>query len=264
MILSQNARRRVCGLLPTVLAMCRQEAVLTIHTCAVRVQMMKIPVNVQSLEFSARLSKAVLVGSSALLGLSFLPTILAAPALAHHPLGGHLPGNAIEGFFSGLAHPVLGPDHFLFVLAIGTLAATRSRGWLLPVVFVATSFVGSLLHLAEVNLPLLELMISGSLLLSGGLLARSQRAALGLMVGLGAIAGLFHGYAYAEAIFGAEMTPLTAYLAGLATVQLTVALGVRAAARRFVEASEQPGQMLRYAGFTFFGAGIAFLAGVLA
>ena len=225
---------------------------------------MKILLLIQRSQLSTRLPKAILVSTSALLGLSFFPTLLAAPALAHHPLGGRLPGSAFEGFLSGLAHPVLGPDHFLFILAIGILAATTRRGWLLPVAFVATSFLGSLLHLAEISVPLLEIVISASLLLAGWLLARSQQAALGFMVGLGAIAGVFHGYAYAEAIFGAEMMPLSAYLTGLAAVQLSIALGVCAITQRLTASSDGPGQALRYAGFTFFGAGMAFLASTLA
>ncbi|NES66951.1 MAG: urease accessory protein UreJ, partial [Okeania sp. SIO2D1] len=39
-----------------------------------------------------------------------------------------------------------------------------------------------------------------------------------------AIAGIFHGYAYGEAIIGAEMTPLFAYLLGFTVVQLLIAL----------------------------------------
>ncbi len=218
----------------------------------------------QASSLSARLMKGVLVSVSAIAGLSFFPTLLAAPALAHHPLDGRLPSSAFEGLMSGLAHPVLGPDHFLFVLAIGALAATRARGWWMPVAFVMTSFCGSLLHLNGVDVPLLEIMVSGSLLLAGWLLARSQQTALAVMVVLGAIAGIFHGYAYAEAIFGAEMTPLTAYLTGLTVVQLGITLGICLGAKQLMQATGTSTNLLRYAGFTFFGAGIAFLAGVFA
>jgi urease accessory protein len=43
-------------------------------------------------------------------------------------------------------------------------------------------------------------------------------------LGLGAIAGLFHGYAYGEAIIGAQMFPLFAYLLGFTLIQYGVAL----------------------------------------
>ena len=47
-------------------------------------------------------------------------------ALAHHPLGGRLPANLLEGLMSGLAHPIIGIDHFVFVMAAGLLAAFSS------------------------------------------------------------------------------------------------------------------------------------------
>ena len=44
--------------------------------------------------------------------------------------------------------------------------------------------------------------------------------AMGVAVG---IAGLFHGYAFGESIFGAETSPLAAYLLGLVIVLLGIA-----------------------------------------
>jgi urease accessory protein len=40
------------------------------------------------------------------------------------------------------------------------------------------------------------------------------------------VAGLTHGYAYGESIFGAEPSPLGAYLLGLVVIQSAIALGV--------------------------------------
>lgn len=202
-------------------------------------------------------------------GLSFLPL----PALAHHAMGGRLPMSGMEGFLAGLAHPVIGPDHLLFVLAIGALASTQAGGVWLPVVFVLTGLGGTLLHLAEMNLPLLEIFVSVSLVLAGWLLARRQTPGLAVLLGLGAIAGIFHGYAYAESIIGAESSPLGGYLVGLATIQLGIAVAVcqwcqflRLSKAGVTEANgsgRSVENLLRYAGFTFFGAGLAFLSGAL-
>jgi urease accessory protein len=41
---------------------------------------------------------------------------------------------------------------------------------------------------------------------------------------LGASAGIFHGYAYGEAIIGAEMSPLAAYLVSFTLIQGGIAL----------------------------------------
>jgi len=41
-----------------------------------------------------------------------------------------------------------------------------------------------------------------------------------------ALFGLFHGYAFGEAVLGAEATPVIAYLAGLAIVQSLMIYGL--------------------------------------
>lgn len=146
------------------------------------------------------------------------------PAQAHHMMGNRLPANAWEGFLSGLAHPVIGVDHLVFVAAIGFLSATLVRGWLLPLPFVVMAMVGTGLHLQKVILPGSELMIAVSVILLGGLVFWRQQMPFWLMAIGAAIAGLFHGYAYGEAIVGAEMPPTLAYLAGFTLIQYLVAL----------------------------------------
>src|ERR1044071_6160591 len=52
--------------------------------------------------------------------LSVIPLFLmTASASAHHVMGGKMPTTFAEGFLSGLGHPVIGPDHLAFLLAIG-------------------------------------------------------------------------------------------------------------------------------------------------
>jgi urease accessory protein len=58
------------------------------------------------------------------------------------------------------------------------------------------------------------------------LLVVDRRVPAGLWMALFVIAGLFHGYAYGESIYGAEPTPLAAYLAGLVAVQTVLVVGV--------------------------------------
>ena len=146
------------------------------------------------------------------------------PAQAHHMMGNRLPANAWEGFLSGLAHPVIGVDHLVFVTAIGFLAATLVRGWLLPLPFVSMAMVGTGIHLQKTILPGSELMIALSVILLGGLIFWRQQLPFWLMAIGAAIAGLFHGYAYGESIVGAEMPPTFAYLAGFTLIQYLVAL----------------------------------------
>ncbi|MGL5795218.1 MAG: HupE/UreJ family protein, partial [Waterburya sp.] len=127
-----------------------------------------------------------------------------SPVLAHHPMGAKLPSNFTEGLLSGLGHPVIGVDHLAFVIAIGLLAALSNRlGMVIPLAFMFTTAVGTLIHLQSIDLPVVELVISASVLLIGILLAQTNQTNLVLLTVIGAIAGIFHGYAYGESSIGA-------------------------------------------------------------
>ncbi len=70
-------------------------------------------------------------------------------------------------------------------------------------------------------------------------------------------AGLFHGYTYGDSIYAAEAVPLTAYVIGLAAVQIMVTVGVAFATRGLWKLwSTAP----RLAGAAFCGVGFAALA----
>lgn len=192
-------------------------------------------------------------------GLALLLTAL--PASAHHAMGGQLPSNAFEGFMSGLAHPVIGLDHLAFVAASGLVAIGVKRGWIVPVVFAIAALAGTGLHLQSWDLPFPEVMVSGSVVLFGALLAGGRQLPLLALAAIALVAGIFHGYAYGESIVGAGMVPLTAYLVGFTAIQLAIALGVRLALVKVTQgAIAQP---LRYSGFAIAGAGAAFLAAAL-
>jgi urease accessory protein len=187
-------------------------------------------------------------------------TLLATPALAHHPFGGQTPANGWEGFLSGLGHPVVGFDHLIFVIALGLLAASKTKGWILPPTFVAATLLGTGLHLGGLDLPAPEVIISASVLVVGVVLALGKDLNLWGLAGLGALAGLFHGYAYGEAIIGAEMTPLLAYLLGFGVIQGAIASGAYGLARRGFQGAEMRRLPLRFAGFTILGIGVTLLS----
>lgn len=184
-----------------------------------------------------------------------------APVQAHHAMGGRLPGNAWEGFFSGLAHPVIGIDHLLFVVAIGLLGSLYRQGWLLPLSFIVAMLGGAAVRLAHWDLPQPELWVSASVLVVGLLLALPQTVAFYWLPVLAGIAGIFHGYAYGQAIVGAEMNPLWAYLFGLGLIQGAIALGVMQIAQHWPETPTQP--WLRFGGYAVAGAGLALLSNFL-
>ncbi|PZD73899.1 hypothetical protein C1752_01554 [Acaryochloris thomasi RCC1774] len=201
------------------------------------------------------------LGAIALAGLGLLT--LAPAALAHHPLGGQLPSNFFEGFMSGVAHPVIGLDHFVFVIAAGLLAALSRQGIMIPVAFVIAGLAGTGIHLQSLDLPAPEFFISASVLLFGVLLALRKSPNWKLVAGLGAIAGIFHGYAYGEAIVGADMMPMVAYLTGFTVIQLVISLGMSAVGRAILKRHQMPELPLRFAGFAICGVGATFLSSAL-
>jgi DMSO/TMAO reductase YedYZ heme-binding membrane subunit len=78
--------------------------------------------------------------------LNIIILVVSAPAMAHHPTGGKLPVGFFASFMSGLGHPIIGFDHFAFVVAVGLLSATKRQGILLPIAFVVAAMAGTGLH----------------------------------------------------------------------------------------------------------------------
>jgi urease accessory protein len=198
-----------------------------------------------------------------IMNVTGLSNLLASPRLlAHHPFGGNTPGNFLEGFLSGLGHPVIGLDHLAFVIAIGLIAAGLRHGWLMPLIFIVTAIAGTGLHLIGADLPQPELVIAGSVFLFGLFLAIGRPLWSPIVMVLAAVAGVFHGYAYGEAVVGAQMNPVAAYLLGFSLIQLAIAMGVYALAKGWYETKETL-LNLRFIGFLLTGVGLAFTSGAL-
>jgi urease accessory protein len=145
-------------------------------------------------------------------------------AHAHHAMDYALPATALEGFLSGIGHPVIGVDHLLFIAGAGVLAAQFKRGFFLPLVFVVASTLAAAVRYPGVDVALGELPVAGSLVILGAMMLAARTPRAGVVAVLFLAAGAIHGHALAEAIVGAERTPLIAYLAGLTAIQCVLAL----------------------------------------
>ena len=190
--------------------------------------------------------------------LSVIPFFLmTASASAHHVMGGKIPTTFTEGFLSGLGHPVIGPDHLAFLLAIGVAVGVGGLNLVLPLLFVVASAIGVTLHVNGVNLPDAEIVVAVSVLFAGFLIARGRALPVSLWAILFAAAGLFHGYAFGESIFGAERSPLHAYLLGLIIVQSALTVGTALFVRR--RAGGVSAIAPRLAGAVIIGVGLATL-----
>lgn len=191
--------------------------------------------------------------------------LFASPAMAHHAMGGRTPSNFFEGFLTGLAHPLIGFDHFSFIVAVGLLAPIKRQGILIPIAFIISAMLGTGLHIFELSLPGAELLVSGSILLFGILLVMKDSPNTFKIALLSAIAGIFHGYAYGESIFGAEITPIFAYLVGFTTIQIVVSASAFAISKKLLQYNKQQAMPanLRSAGLVFCGIGGAFFSSQL-
>jgi urease accessory protein len=186
-------------------------------------------------------------------------------AWAHHFMDGQLPRTFAQGLLSGLGHPLIGADHAAFVVGAGFLLGSMPQGLRGVVALVVGSLVGAALHLAGIGLPLGEALVALSVILTGGLVLAARRMPISWLAGGLALAGLLHGHAYAESIFGAEPAPLFAYLVGFTLTQLCVATAALYAHRHVMATA---GARARTVGSALGAAvgviGLVFLAGNLA
>lgn len=160
---------------------------------------------------------------AALAALAVAPVLLllAGTALAHPGHHHHHEG----GFAAGLAHPLLGLDHLLAMLAVGLWSLRQSRTLSLgaPLLAAAGMLLGAGLAWGGVMIPGIEFGIAMSVLLAGVLIAALVSVPTAVGAGVIVLFMLFHGHAHGnEMPHGASQF---AYLAGftLATLAITCA-----------------------------------------
>jgi urease accessory protein len=196
-----------------------------------------------------------LLRNTALAALPFF--LAAAPASAHHVMGGRMPSTFMDGLLSGLGHPVIGPEHLAFLLAVGIVVGVGGLNLALPAVFVVAMAIGVAVHVGGIGLPAAEIMVALSVLLAGFLIARGRALPVAAWATLFAGAGFFHGYAFGESIFGAETSPLDAYVLGLVVIQVAITVAVALVARRLGASVSEP--LPRLAGAVIIGVGFTAL-----
>jgi len=114
-------------------------------------------------------------------------------------------------FFSGLSHPLLGPDHLLAMVAVGLWAAVAGGRalWAMPLAFMAGMLGGGVLGFGGAALPVVEPAILASVIVIGALSALALRVPLGAALPGLVLFGLAHGFAH-----GLEGPGGAAYAAG--------------------------------------------------
>ena len=94
-------------------------------------------------------------------------SLLAAPAYAHVGVGD------TSSFAAGFAHPLVGLDHLIVMIAVGAWAAMKGGRalWAWPVAFVGVMLIGGGLGMAGVAVPFVEPAILASVVALGLLVA---------------------------------------------------------------------------------------------
>ena len=193
--------------------------------------------------------RAGVISTAGLVALS-----LFSPAHAHHPfgMGDSTDLSALQGLLSGIGHPLLGPDHLLFLLAIAFIGLQRPRAWVIPL--LAAGLGGSVLSqfipLPEALAPWAEAIVSFSLVVEG-LIALTMASTVWLLPLVA-----LHGFLLGSTIVGAETNPLFTYFLGLLIGQGALLLVVTSWSKTVLERLGSQGKRLG-AGI-WMGIGIAF------
>ena len=181
-------------------------------------------------------------------------SLVAAPAVAHTGT------DAAGGLAAGFAHPLLGLDHLLAMVAVGAWGALLGGRavWLVPAAFVVAMVAGGTLAVSGVALPMVETAIALSVVVLGALVALDVRAVTGLGVAVAAAFAVFHGHAH-----GSEMaagTSVLGYAAGFAAS--TALLHLAGIAATVAVARVASTRVVRWAGAAAAFAGVGIAAGL--
>lgn len=186
--------------------------------------------------------------------LFFLFSFFVDPVLAHHPfgIGESLELSAWQALFSGIGHPLLGPDHLLFMLGISLVGLKRTKKWIFPllVVGLAGSALVQLQPLPDLLAPWAEALVSLSLAIEGLIVLNllSSKWLLPMFA--------LHGYLLGSTIVGAEPTPLIGYFLGLLLAQGILLLFLTAISQKVIKSIGMNARNV-FAGI-WIGIGIAF------
>jgi urease accessory protein len=111
-------------------------------------------------------------------------------------------GNVSGGLAGGFAHPILGPDHVLAMVAVGLWGAfLRAPAiFILPIVFPLVMAQGGVLGIVGVPLPGAEVAIAVSAVVLGLMVALAVRLPIWTAAVVVGVFAIFHGYTH-----GAEL-----------------------------------------------------------
>ncbi len=131
-----------------------------------------------------------------------LTALVPSAAFAHTGTGFHS-----HGLMAGLAHPVMGWDHLIGLLAVGfwSMTLVKSQQTKVITTFFAMLVLGFVAGASGIASSVVESGIAASVLLAGLLLIRNRQFAMPAAAFFAAFFAVFHGIAHgAEASAGAS------------------------------------------------------------
>lgn len=125
--------------------------------------------------------------------------LLVLLAALPHPALAHITGVA-SGFGAGFAHPLLGPDHLVAMVAVGLWGAQLGSPaiWVLPIAFPLVMAVGGMVGISGAEIPFPELIIALSGVALGLVVALRVRIPFWAAAIVVATFAFFHGYSHGK------------------------------------------------------------------
>jgi hydrogenase/urease accessory protein HupE len=112
------------------------------------------------------------------------------------PAAAHTLDNRFGDFYAGVVHPLTALEHAPPILATGLLAGQqgeRAARWLV-LVFPLALLIGAVLAATAPPLPAMGFLDTASFVVLGLLVAAALRLPLPVLIALGALFGISHGY----------------------------------------------------------------------
>jgi len=184
--------------------------------------------------------------------------VAADPALAQ-ALGGTTPATFGEAMRSALGHPVTGLAHVAAVVAVGCLAATQANGPYLVGGYVLASVVGASAHVGEATVANATVFVALAAVALGLLVFRREPLRRDIVFALFGGTGLINGYVLGAPIAAAQRDLIAAYLAGMAVIQVSLAMAVMFGLRALATRAALQLFAMRVIGAFTVGAGAAIL-----
>jgi urease accessory protein len=185
--------------------------------------------------------------------------VAADPALAQQAVGVATPTTFWDGFLAGLHNPVTGLPHLAAAIAVGCLAAAYPKGATPVAVYVLAALTGAGAHIGERTVANADIFVALSVVALGLLIFRKNPVRRDVVFALFAGTGLLNGYLLGAAIAAAERDPIVGYLAGMAAIQMALALAVMFGLRALAARAALQLLAMRVIGGFAVGAGAAVL-----